>query len=148
MIDKLQILEEILEAMLTEDITISARGAVRQSEGVFKNPTDLTRIPDRAAKLDHYAKLQATLRNNVGRSNGSSIATLRHQLELKRARIEDLEQDVETLIASHRAMILVIAESGGFDRWKAFFAGYEATIDRLNKLAALPSATVRPIREN
>jgi hypothetical protein len=45
MIDKNAHLEELLEAMIAEDETITARAIVRRSGDVFKNATDITRAP-------------------------------------------------------------------------------------------------------
>ncbi|WP_259664896.1 hypothetical protein [Rhizobium bangladeshense] len=44
MIDKNAHLEELLEAMIAEDETITARAIVRRSGDVFKNATDITRM--------------------------------------------------------------------------------------------------------
>ena len=61
-----------------------------------------------------------------------------------------LQADKELLIASHRAMILAVAEMGGFPTWKRFFERYQSTIDQLEKMRSLPDAnvvTLSPRRE-
>ena len=45
-------LSEILETMLLEGEDITARAAVLRSRGVFRHPSDITRVPARRALLE------------------------------------------------------------------------------------------------
>lgn len=47
------------------------------------------------------------------------------QLSEKDRRIEELEQRVAMLTASHKALILAVGELRGMEIWKRFFNGYE-----------------------
>lgn len=142
MIDKSQILEEVLEAMVTENATISARGVVRRSGDVFKHATDITRNKTRRTMVENAVRKQETIRAAVERSSKKSRAELERLVETKNAEIEQLQADKELLIASHRAMILSVAEMGGFPTWKRFFERYQSTVDSLERMAALPKADV------
>lgn len=142
MIDKNQTLEELLEAMVTEDDTISARAVVRRSEGVFKHASDITRNEARRRRIEEAIKKQETIRAAVNRSSKKSRTELEKLVAAKNDEIEQIRADREMLVASHRAMILAVAEMGGFSRWRAFFDGYQATIDRLEKIGSIPNAAV------
>jgi hypothetical protein len=142
MTDKLALLEEVLEAMLTDDETITARAAVRRCSGVLKHATDITRNERRKALVDDYAKRQEKIRSAVERSTGLSRVELERQLAKKNTEIERLESEKELLIASHRAMILAVSEMGGFATWKRFFERHGAALDILEGMNALPRAEV------
>lgn len=142
MIDKNTHLEELLEAMIAEDETITARAIVRRSADVFKNATDITRNVDRRTKFEDAQRKQETIRIAIGRSSGKSRAELERLVEVKNAEIGELQGDRQLVIASHRMMILAVAEMGGFSKWKRFFEGYQATIDKLDSIDAIPSGEV------
>jgi len=142
MTDKLALLKEALEAMLADNETITARAAVRRSAGVLKHATDITRNAERSELLDKYAKKQQKIRAAVERSTGLSRKELEKLLVKKNTEIETLQGEKELLIASHRAMILSVAEMGGFATWKRFFERYQEAIDALEAMNALPKAEV------
>jgi hypothetical protein len=142
MIDKNAHLEELLEAMIAEDETITARAIVRRSGGVFKNATDITRNVDRRTKFEDAQRKQETLRIAIGRRSGKSRAELERLVKVKNAEIEELQGERQLVIASHRLMILAVAEMGGFSKWKRFFEGYQAAIDKLDGMESIPSGEV------
>ncbi|WP_274629032.1 hypothetical protein [Arvimicrobium flavum] len=142
MIDKSQILEELLEAMIAENETITVRAVCRRSGDVFKHATDITRNETRRTMVHTGVKKQETIRAAVDRSSKKSRTELERLVAVKNAEIEQLRADKELLIASHRAMILSVAEMGGFPTWKRFFERYQATIDRLEKMGSLPDVNV------
>ena len=63
-------------------------------------------------------------------------------VEVKNAEIDQLQADRQLVIASHRMIILAVAEMGGFSKWKRLFEGYQATIDTLERMEAIPSGEV------
>ncbi|MBX4937055.1 hypothetical protein HJA97_05785 [Rhizobium binae] len=142
MIDKSRLLEEILEAMVADDEDISVRAVCGRSDGVFRHATDITRIESRRGMVEAAIKKQKAVRSVVERSSKKSPAELERLAAMKTADIGQLQTDKELLIASHRAMILAIAETGGFPAWKRFFEGYQAAVDRLEKIGSLPEASV------
>jgi hypothetical protein len=142
MTDKNALLEEMLKAMIAENETITARAVVRRSEGVFKHATDITRNAVRRKMVEGSLKNQETIRAAVQRSSKKSRAELERQVATKNAENDLLKDDKELLVASHRAMILAVAEMGGFSTWKKFFLQYQSVIDSLEKMGALPKADV------
>lgn len=143
MTDKLAALEEALEAMLVDDEKITARAVIRRmGGGHLKHPTDITRNEKRRALVADYAQRQEKIRSAIERSSKRSRAELERQILLKNAEIERLRGEKELLIASHRAMILSTAEMGGFGTWKRFFEKYQAAIDALDDMGALPKAEI------
>ncbi|MQW64029.1 hypothetical protein GHK33_15705 [Sinorhizobium meliloti] len=142
MIDKSQVLEELLEAMIAEDEDVTVRAVCRRSDGIFKHATDITRNEARRRTVEAAIKKQETIRTAVNRSTKKSRAELEKLAAAKNAEIEQLQADKELLIASHRAMILSVAEMGGFATWKRFFERYQASIDRLEQMGSLPAASV------
>jgi hypothetical protein len=142
MIDKHQVLEELLEAMIAENEDITVRAVCRRSDGVFKHATDITRNETRRGLIESAVKKQETIRTAIDRSSKKSRAELERLMASKNAEIEQLRADKQLLIASHRAMILSVAEMGGFPTWKRFFERYQATVDRLEKMGSLPEVNV------
>ncbi|MDX0409022.1 hypothetical protein GOL82_30250 [Sinorhizobium medicae] len=142
MIDKSQVLEDLLEAMIAEDEDITVRAVCRRSDGLFKHATDITRNETRRGTVEVAIKKQETIRTAVNRSGKKSRAELERLAATKNAEIELLQADKELLIASHRAMILSVAEMGGFATWKRFFERYQVAIDRLEAMGSLPEASV------
>jgi len=142
MTDKVVLLEEVLEAMLVDDEKITARAVIRRMGGVLKHPTDITRNEKRKALVAEYAGRQGKIRTTVERSTKLSRAELECQISLKNIEIERLRSEKELLIASHRAMILSTAEMGGFGTWKKFFNKYQAAIDALDGMDAVPRAEI------
>lgn len=142
MIDKSQVLEELLEAMIAEDEDITVRAVCRRSDGVFKHATDITRNEARHGMVKAAITKQETIRTAVNRSSKKSRAELEKLVAMKNAEIAQLQADKELLIASHRAMILAVSEMGGFATWKRFFERYQATVDRLEEMRSLPEVNV------
>jgi hypothetical protein len=142
MTDKLALLEEALEAMLVDDEKITARAVIRRMGGVLKHPTDITRNEKRRVLVADYSGKQEKIRAAVERSTKLSRTALERQVALKNAEIERLRSEKELLIASHRAMILSTAELGGFGTWRRFFERYQAAIDALDDMGALPRAEI------
>lgn len=142
MFDKAQVLEELLEAMIAENETITVRAVCRRSDGVFKHATDITRNTQRQAAVDAAIARQETIRTAVERSSKKSRGELERLVATKNDEIMQLQADKELLIASHRAMILAVAEMGGFATWRKFYDGYQAVIDRLEKMHAIPTGEV------
>jgi len=138
-------LETILEAMLADDETITARAVVRRSGGVFKNASDITRNVGRRDKVKEYVDKQQAIRAAFERSSKKSRADLERLVASKNVEIERLMGERELLIASHRAMILAMAEMGGFPAWKRFFEKYQSTIDSLEEMGSLPKVEEVPI---
>jgi len=140
MTDKLALLKQSLEAMVTENETVTTRAVIRRMADVFKNPADITRNAQRRALVGAYASKQEHIRNSIERSAKRSSAELERLLASKNAEIVRMQNEKKLLIASHRAMILATSQLGGFDVWKRFFERYQATVDSLDEMKAVPNA--------
>jgi len=142
---QLQVLEEILEAMLLDDAEVTARGVARRAGSPFRHPSDITRVAERKRLLDSYREQQAKLRAVKERTDKQS----RTNLALRIAKLEDdkstAEAERDVLIASHKAMLLAVGEMGGMAAWKRFFTAWEATRESLSRMGALPPTDVQPL---
>jgi hypothetical protein len=148
MTEKDAILEEALEAMLIEDETITARAAVRRTNGALKHASDITRNNDRKKLLHNYLTKQQGIRAAVERSSKKSRAELERLVATKNAEIDRLKGEKDLLIASHRAMIMSVSEMGGFSTWKRFFDRYQSSIDALEAMHSLPEAEIVSLKSN
>lgn len=142
MIDKSQVLEELLEAMIAEDEDITVRAVCRRSNGVFKHATDITRNEARHGMVKAAITKQEAIRTAVNRSSNKSRAELEKLVAAKNTEIAQLQADKELLIASHRSMILAVAEMGGFPTWKRFFERYQEVIDKLDSMGGIATGEV------
>lgn len=145
MIEKEGVLEAVLKSMVETDVTITARAAARQTDGVLKHASDITRNTKRKELLDRYSNLQRRIRDAVDRSSKKSRSELERLVAKKDAEIDRLKSEQQLLIASHRAMILSVTEMGGFSTWKRFFEKYQSCIENLERMHSLPEAEVFPL---
>lgn len=140
--DQCQLLEEILEAMLLDDIDVTARGVTRRAGSPFRHASNITRVAERKRLLDSYRERQAKLRTVMERADKQSKTNLISRI----AKLEDgkstAEAERDVLIASHKAMLLAVGEMGGMAAWRKFFEHWEAAAEDLRRLKALPSAEV------
>lgn len=133
----------ILDAMLQENETITARAVARRLDGV-EHASSITRDSWRNARLAEWQDRQAELRRMIERTDKSSKTNLAVALERKDARIRELEERVALLTASHRAMIHAVGEMGGMRAWSRFFDEYRTVLDRLHEIGAMPTKVVAP----
>jgi len=135
-----------LDAMLQDDENISARGVVRRLSDVFKHASDITRHTERRQTLEIYQERQTALRSLMEKANKQSKSNLTQAIERKNREIETLVRQRDLLIASHKAMILAVSEMGGRKAWFRFFERYQACVEELEALGAMPSASVSVLR--
>lgn len=125
-----------LEEMFRDNETITARALARRLTGL-SHASSLTRDAWRAACLEKWQSKQQEMRHLIEHSDKTSKANLTLELEKKRCRIQELEQQVALLIASHRAMILAVGEMGGMRAWSRFFESYTSVTEELRRMGAL-----------
>jgi len=130
----------LLEGMLKENETITARGLVKFSEGAIKNASDITRDNWRNDRLGEWAKRQREMRLLMEKADKTSRTNLQKQLAKKQARIEELEEQVQLLLASHKAMFLSVGENGGMKAWLRFFEDHQEALKALKGWAWNQSA--------
>ncbi|NKL79857.1 hypothetical protein [Rhizobium leguminosarum] len=145
MIDKSQVLEELLEAMIAEDLDITVRAVCRRSDGIFKHATDITRNEARSEKVKSAIAKQETIRTAVNKSSKKSRAELEKLVAVKNAEIAQLQADKELLTASHRKMILAVAQMGGLPIWRQFFERYQEVLDNLDSMGSIPTGEIVPL---
>jgi len=139
---KLEKLELILKKMLDGNITISARSITRLNDSPFKHASDLTRNPDRRSLVEAYQSRQQELRALIEKTDKSSRTNLQARVARLEKENELLKEELELLVASHKAMLLAVGEMGGMAAWRRFFPTWEETRKQLGQLRALPTAEV------
>lgn len=123
-------IELVLQQMLDNDETITARGVVSKLDGL-KAASSITRNPHRVAQLKTFQHRQIEFRRWQGRVGKISKESLAQAIAAREAKIDDLQRQVEILTASHIAMIRAVGELGGYAKWAKFFESYQATHDML-----------------
>lgn len=127
----------VLEKLLEENEDITARSVARLHSKI-RHASSFTRSPTRSALLAQYQEKQRYIRAHVGTIKKRSRENIASDLANKDQKIAELERQVETLTASHVAMIRVVGELGGMSKWLKFFEGYKQIRDDLHKLGAMP----------
>ncbi|WP_082443898.1 hypothetical protein [Pseudomonas mediterranea] len=124
---------QALDSMLEQDTDITHRAVVRVVDGLSA-PSSITRDSYRRSLVEYYQTTQAERRQWVKRAQKVSQANVVAQLAAKELRIQELERQVTTLTASHKAMILAVGEMGGMKAWSRFFERYEHVSKELQML--------------
>ncbi|KZB53812.1 hypothetical protein [Thalassospira xiamenensis] len=139
--EDLEVFEAHLKRMLSDDIDMTARSCVRQ--GLVKNASDITRIPLRREILAKY-----NLQQRERRSKNSSRRLIKElQANLKKATQEtdELKEQKEILIASHRVLIAIVGEFGGIKAWKHVFSEYDKSMKFLESVTDLEKTADRSL---
>ena len=138
-------LEEVLEAMLLANEEITARGVVRRLDGLLRHASDITRMPVRRALMERFQCRQAELRAVMEKADKQSRTNLAARLARKEEEAAELKRQRDILIASHKAMLLVVGEMGGMAGWRRFFERHQAVLEELNASGALPAVEIQPL---
>jgi hypothetical protein len=131
-------MEQVLQQMLDNDESITARGVVNKLEGL-KAASSITRNPHRVARLKIFQERQKEFRKWQGRVVKSSKENVAQAIAVREIKIADLQRQVDLLTASHIAMIRVIGELGGYAKWAKFFENYQSIHNALLSMRAIPS---------
>ena len=127
----------ILEMLLADDQDITAR-AVARLHPTIKAASSITRNEPRSALLADYQRRQHEYRAWRGRVGKQSAVEAAAALAKKERRIVELEASVQTLTASHVALLRAVGAMGGFSRWAQFFEGHQEVLRTLTDLGAIP----------
>lgn len=114
------LLKNILEELLSNDITITAREITRHHP-TLKHASTITRSIERRSLLKEYQDKQKYFRKHINNSKKQSQSKLALQLAEKDKKIAELEKQIQILTASHIAMLKAIGEVGGLSAWVKFF---------------------------
>lgn len=137
-------LSSMLELMIAEDVTITARSIARHPDSVFKHASDLTRRPERRALVEVAQRRQATLRLAAVKLSKSGKIDVAARLEAAENEIRRLKADREILVAAVRAAILAIGRIGGMKAWREYFPVYSDAFASLRRMGAVPEADIEP----
>lgn len=137
-------IEETCQSLVDADREVTAREVARR---VGISPSSITRDPIRKAIVEAAQAKQTELRTWRKRQAKQSRDRDAESLAEKDLRIAELEQCIELLTASHKAMILAIGEFGGMAGWQRFFPHWQQVEEMLRDMGAMPSADVLPIRD-
>lgn len=118
------LLKKILEELLSNDITITAREITRHHP-TLKHASTITRSIERRTLLKEYQDKQKYLRKHISNSKKQSQSKLALQLAEKDKKIAELEKQIQILTASHIAMLKAVGEIGGVSAWVEFFKNNE-----------------------
>jgi len=125
---------KLLERMLREGETITARAVAKKMPFGFRHASAFTRNASRKTDLEEYQKRQAEQREK------KAPRTSRPELLRTVARLEEvvvrLSGERELLIASHRAMINVISAQKMEEILK-FFSKRQDTLSKLRAIGAM-----------
>lgn len=115
------LLKNILEELLNNDTTITAREITRHHP-TLKHASTITRSIERRSLLKEYQDKQKYFRKHINNSKKQSQSKLALQLAEKDKKIAELEKQIQILTASHIAMLKAIGEVGGMSAWESFFS--------------------------
>lgn len=132
-------LKALLSDLLDRDEDITARAVARMHSSI-NNASDYTRHIERRALLEEAQSKQQELRKFAGRLKQDGANVAYKKLQAAEARIRVLEADEAARVASHLAMIRVVAELGGTAKLLAFYKSYSDIRDSLSRQGALPVA--------
>jgi CHASE3 domain sensor protein len=142
MVEKDHQLSSLLELMIAEDVTITARSIARRSDGAFKHASDLTRRPERRTLVEAAQQRQATLRLAAAKLSKSGKMDVAARLEAAEDEIRRLKADRDILVAAVRAAILAIGRIGGMKAWREYFPVYSDAFASLRRMGAVPNADI------
>lgn len=131
-------LKAVLEGLLERNEDVSARAIARLHPSV-KDPSGFIRHAERRALIEQYQARQAELRAAVGKVRRSSTTAAAAKLQATNERIRELEESEAARVASHVAMIYVVAEMGGTAKLLQFYKRFAPIRDALARDGALPA---------
>lgn len=139
--DSDEIMRRTLEDLLEKDESITARSVARHHPSISA-ASSITRNAARRQMLEDYQQRQHKLRGwreRTSRQSGRQTAKL---LATHEQEIVELRATVQTLTASHLAMIRAVGELGGFRKWAQFYETYRGVREQLVNLGALDQTEV------
>lgn len=139
-----QSIEEACQELVDADQEVTAREVARR---VGVSPSSITRDPIRKAVVEAAQAKQTELRAWRKRQAKQSRDRDAESLAEKDLRIAELEQRIDLLTASHKAMVLAIGEFGGMAGWQRFFPHWQHVEEQLREMGAMPSAQIKQIRD-
>lgn len=128
----------ILEALLADDVNITARAVARLHPSI-QAASSITRSEARSKLLADYQRQQLAYRGWRIRAGKQSSVSMAAALAQKEQRISELETNLRILTASHVAMLRAVGAMGGFSKWAQFFDKHQDVQVKLVELGAMGS---------
>ena len=122
--------------MLDADETISTRNIMKRMPDVFAYPTSVSRPKELRPIYEKAVKDQKQLRAVANALVRTSRSGAEAKIARRDLRIEELEDQVQLLVASHRALYAAVGEMGGAAAWLQFFEHHQRALDMLDQLGA------------
>lgn len=123
-------LRSILETLLAEDVTVTAREVARR-HSCLNDASAFTRNAVRKELIAEYAQRQAESRTAHAATDPAGSEELSQKVRERNERIAELEQTVRNLAAAHVGLIRAVQLAGGFRSLEKFWQDYSEVADAL-----------------
>lgn len=140
-------IEEICEALITNDIDVGFREVVRRSGGLFAHPSNLTRVPWRRELVDSAILRQNAYRDHLRAGAKASRAQLEEKIARLEMQLESLSSERVLMQIAMKAVYRTSLEVGGIAAFNRFLQANQRFHDELKAAALLPVADVHPFRK-
>lgn len=137
-----QTIQQACQDLIDSDQEVTAREVARR---VGVAPSSITRDPTRKEIIKNAKSKQSELRAWRKRQAKQSRDRDAESLTEKDLRITELEQRIDLLTASHKAMVLAIGEFGGMAGWQRFFPHWQQVEELLRDMGAMPIAQIKQL---
>ncbi|WP_234267613.1 hypothetical protein [Hydrogenophaga sp. NFH-34] len=131
-------LTSVLEGLLARNEDVTARAVTRLHTSI-RDASGITRHTERRQLLEQYQARQRELRKVLGQVQKSGTAIAADKLQQALERVRELEANEAARVASHLAMIHVVAELGGTAKLQRFYKRYADIRDRLAREGSIPA---------
>jgi hypothetical protein len=131
-------LKAVLDGLLERNEDASARAVARLHSSI-KDASGFIRHPERRQILEQYQARQKELRTAMGRVRQSGVTAAAVKLQASSERVRELESSEAARVASHVAMIHVVAEMGGTAKLLQIYKRFAPIRDSLARAGALPA---------
>ena len=135
--DQNQELQLVLDALIAEDVTITAREVARRHSRL-NNASAFTRNAARSALIEKAQTLQENARRvRIGPAQ-EQVEAASTALEKSKEEVAKLRSQVDALVASHVACVRAVLKHGGMAALERFWIDYKGIADELRALKAIP----------
>lgn len=133
-------LRSILEALLAEGVTVTAREVARR-HSCLNDASAFTRNAVRKELIAEYAQRQADTRAVHTSPESAVDEALSEKVRERNERIAELEQTVKNLAAAHVGLIRAVQLAGGFRSLEKFWQDYSEVAGALRSTGGTPEGS-------
>lgn len=127
-------LRAMTSKMIEIDQSISTRNIMKRMPDDFRYPAAVSRPKELREIYIEAREKQKLVRLSAKKTGHSSRSDLEVRIARHVSRIQELEEQAQILIASHRALYAAVGEMGGSAAWLRFFEKHHRTMEVLDKL--------------